>query len=416
MRRRLIPGFDSTGLVNGVLWLDVDITNEKNAERQLSEAQRMNAVGQMAGGLAHDFNNLLTIILGNLYSAKDHSDPDAEISRFLDPAMRATRRGADITNRLLAFSRRQPLSPSLVDIDQLIGETLKLLSSSLPDSIEISYHSEAAVTLPFVDPGRLEDALVNLAFNARDAMPEGGRLDFSVSPREIDCFCLMDEPVAMGSYFEIKISDSGSGFTPEALNKAFEPFYTTKSGGAGSGLGLSMVYGFVKQSKGYISIDNLPERGSEVVLLLPASIAPQKTTHDDNSHHEESDNNGRLLLLVEDDHDVRDVVRQQLTGLGFDVIDTHSADEAKRLIPLLPPLYGLVSDVMLPGELNGIQLADWLHQQDSQCRIVLISGYAYQSSEENPIDPDFILLAKPFDTEALQQALQQADQHSSRIN
>ncbi|RRD01844.1 HAMP domain-containing protein [Amphritea balenae] len=408
-KRTLIPFCNADNSVNGILILAIDITAEKDALRHLNEAQRMNAVGQMAGGLAHDFNNLLTIILGNLYSAGDHYRHDDELTRYLDPAIRATRRGADITSRLLSFSRRQPLSPCLIDLETLMNETLQLLSNSLPDKIKIDFINSTDALSPFADPGRLEDALVNLAFNARDAMPDGGELRFSACNLEVDSLLVMDEQVNPGNYIQISISDTGCGFSTLAQEQAFEPFFTTKTGGAGSGLGLSMVYGFVKQSKGYISIENELSQGATIRLLLPArseaAVIPELVEAETDHPQQAS---GKLVLLVEDDHDVRAIIRQQLIDMEFDVIDTHSADEAVRLIPLLPELYALVSDIMLPGELNGIQLADWLKPQDSQCRIVLISGYSYQQSEGTPIDPAYTLLNKPFAAAELKQAISRA--------
>lgn len=408
-KRTLIPCYDNAGAVNGLLTLAFDITAEKEAERQLTEAQRMNAVGQMAGGLAHDFNNLLTIILGNLDAASEHVQQPDDLTKYLAPAIRATRRGADITSRLLSFSRRQPLSPSLVDLNHLIMDTTKLISSSMPGNITINHQQRRLTALPFVDPGRLEDALVNLAFNARDAMPEGGELSFSATAREVSEPLILDEPVTPGHYVEIQVCDSGSGFSDETLIQAFEPFFTTKTGGAGSGLGLSMVYGFVKQSKGYISIHSEQDQGSTISLLLPARPVEQSITDMPETASPSADESlaGKLILLVEDNPDVRDVVRQQLTGIGFDVVDAASADEAVNLIPLLPDLYALVSDIMLPGSMNGIELGQWLRSRTADSKIVLISGYSYQQSSASSIDPPFTLLEKPFASADLKKVLLQ---------
>ncbi|WP_136679624.1 cache domain-containing protein [Neptunomonas sp. XY-337] len=403
-----IPCGSENDQVDGLLLLIFDITNEREVEQKLSEAHRMSAVGQMAGGLAHDFNNLLTIILGNLHAAKDRFATDNEpLADCLRPAIRATRRGADITSRLLSFSRRQPLSPSLVDLGALIEETIQLLHSSLPDNIALEFSQTSLDALPFVDPGRLEDALVNLAFNAKDAMPEGGKIHFSVANRDIDDAPLYDEVVAPGRYVEITVTDTGNGFSETALHQAFEPFFTTKSGGSGSGLGLSMVYGFIKQSRGYIRIENHADQGSCIHLLLPAQTVEALDPVPRDLHTEiENSYQGKLVLLVEDNPDVRKLVRQQLLDMGFDVIDAGSADEAVNLIPLLPELYAMVSDVMLPGERNGIELAQWLKAHNPSSHIILISGYSYQHSKGN-LDPDFILLEKPFDSTDLRRAFEQ---------
>ncbi|WP_303579582.1 cache domain-containing protein [Amphritea sp. 1_MG-2023] len=414
-KRTLIPCFNQANEVNGILILIADITTEKDAERQLNAAQRMNAVGQMAGGLAHDFNNLLTIILGNLHSISDRYAKDDQRLRYLEPAIRATRRGADITSRLLSFSRRQPLSPRLINLEPLLGDTIELLSRSLPTEISIECHTSCQTWWPFADPSQLEDALVNLAFNARDAMPQGGTLSVITQSIEVTEALIMDTAVPPGHYCEIRLRDNGSGFSSQALTHCFEPFYSSKGHGAGSGLGLSMVYGFVKQSNGYINVQNNVDRGACVTLLLPAkqasdtAVKPCGESPTASLNHQIQppliEEHSKLICLVEDDPDVRSIIRQQLLTLNFEVIDTHSAEEAQRLIPLLPTLYALVSDIMLPGALNGIELANGLYRENSHCKIILISGYSFQSKEK-PINPAFSMLTKPFDLTALKQALQ----------
>ncbi|MFC6669203.1 cache domain-containing protein [Marinobacterium aestuariivivens] len=405
-KRILIPFHSSDEEVNGLLNLSLDITAEKEAERRLNEAQRMSAVGQLAGGLAHDFNNLLSILLGNLVSMRDSPALNASLLRYLNPAIRATRRGADITSRLLAFSRRQPLKPTTVDLDRLLADVVELLAGPLPNSIRIEYHCEKRAPRPFVDAGQLEDALVNLALNARDAMPDGGTLSFLVARRVVEEAPGYDEKVQPGTYVEIRVCDSGSGFSPESARQAFEPFYTTKSGGAGSGLGLSMVYGFIKQSKGYIRIDSETGQGSTVSLLLPASSAPEPLPPPDRQLREE-DYSNQLILLVDDDPDVRQVVREQLVDLGFSVIEASDADEAAQLVEVLDNLYGMVSDIVMPGRFNGFELGRRLYDKQPQSRIVLISGYSYDQDPGDEADGFFTMLQKPFEKEDLQAALRQ---------
>lgn len=233
---------------------ELEAANEKERQTQsrLAKVQKMQAVGQLSGGLAHDFNNLLTVSIGNLVSAREHFAGNTELDEYLAPALRASRRGAEITNRLLAFSRRQPLAPSPVAINELVTETIVLLRRSLPGHILIKQEIQCNNCISDIDPGQLENALVNLAFNARDSMPQGGRLTFVVSPLSHIIDEDFDETPPPGDYIRIDILDTGSGFSSKALNSGFEPFFTTKGGQAGSGLGLSMVYGFVKQSGGYI--------------------------------------------------------------------------------------------------------------------------------------------------------------------
>lgn len=404
-RRKLIPEFDSEGKVKAILNLSLDVTAEKEAEHKLTEAQRMSAVGQLAGGLAHDFNNLLTVVIGNLISAGDRYGDVEGLAGYLEPAIRAGRRGAGITNRLLAFSRNQPLSPVQVDVSALIHDSLSLLEGSLPSNIKISFNAcDECPALAYVDQSQLENALFNLALNARDAMPKGGELTFEVCQRQVAQTEQFDEKVVPGEYLQVSVSDTGKGFGSDCLSRAFEPFFTTKSGSS-SGLGLSMVYGFVKQSQGYIRIESKPGLGACIDLLLP-------TCDEEQSEHflrlpTDSDLNeqaaGKLVLLVEDNTDVRAVIVEQLITMGFAVIEAADGVEAMGLIESLPDLYALVSDVMMPGGIDGYELAESVAKMRPDTRIVLITGYAFDQDEQR--QQHYLVLRKPFRPEALQQAL-----------
>ncbi|HPQ95334.1 MAG TPA: cache domain-containing protein [Thiolinea sp.] len=400
---------------------DLDTKVRRRTEELLAtsaRAQRMQAVGQLAGGLAHDFNNLLSIILGNLLLARERHLPDAGgLADYLDPAIHAARRGADITHRLLAFSRRETLEPEQVPIAVLVREVMHLLTSSLPDNIRLEEAVREADLMVHVDPGYLENALVNLALNSRDAMPQGGCICFGIdrvqAPPEG-----YDEPVAAGTYVRLTIRDSGTGFSTDARVHALEPFYTTKLNGLNSGLGLSMVYGFVKQSRGYLRIGNVPppESGACVTLLLPLARSPV----DDKAHLSpvcqeilpEQALQGKLLLLVEDNDGVRAVVREQLLGLGVYVVEAGTAGVARQLIDELPALDGMVSDILLNAGEDGRELALRLYRRNPRSIILLISGYA---SEQQPVqgggERPFPLLRKPFDRAALGQALWRALHH-----
>lgn len=373
-----------------------------------ARAQRMNAVGQLAGGLAHDFNNLLSVIIGNLLVARERYQQVEGLEGFLTPAIRASRRSADITQRLLAFARRQPLHPQNVDVEQLMTETLTLLRGSLPTTIELDYRNETSPLLARVDSSHLENALVNLALNARDAMPGGGMMYFQTRLLHIASANGYDETVTAGDYVEIRVTDEGSGFSADALKLAFEPFFSTKSGGSNSGLGLSMVYGFVKQSNGYIRIENRQPQGASIILLLPSSShnsvpqALQPAAVD----KIKARLSGKLFLLVEDNADVRDIVRMQLMQLGLQIVEAEDADEALQLIDALPDLHGMVSDIMLSGKLDGRQLARQLYEKNPASIILLISGYAHEVDLKEGIS--FPLLRKPFDLHDLAQALWQA--------
>ncbi len=409
-KRILIPERGSDGQVKGILNLSLDITAEKQAEHQLTEAQRMNAVGQLAGGLAHDFNNLLSIILGNLLLAQDQYQATSGLENFLAPAIRATRRGADITHRLLAFSRRQPLQPVAVNIDQLMRETLELLRGSLPSNIQLDYQADDTHGVANLDPSHMENALVNLALNARDAMPNGGLLRFHTYRHTVSEPLTYDELVPTGDYIAIRVSDTGSGFSEEALRWAYEPFYTTKAGTNNSGLGLSMVYGFVKQSQGYIHIDSQHDQGACITLLLPLSRNMVSAKDSRQPTKPNPDLVGKLLLLVEDNPDVRDVVREQLIQLGLHIVEAEDAEEALQLIASIPHLDGMVSDIMLPGGLDGRHLAQQLYHKNPRSLILLISGYAHDTGLQAANGVYFPVLRKPFDQERLGDALRRAAQ------
>ncbi len=415
-KRILIPEKGSDGQVKGILNLSLDITAEKQAERQLTEAQRMSAVGQLAGGLAHDFNNLLSIILGNLLLAQDQYQHTQGLENLLAPAIRATRRGADITHRLLAFSRRQPLQPVAVNIDQLMRETLELLRGSLPSNIQLDYQADDTSGIANLDPSHMENALVNLALNARDAMPNGGLLCFHTYRQSVNEPLNFDELVPAGDYIAISVSDTGSGFSEEALRWAYEPFYTTKAGTNNSGLGLSMVYGFVKQSQGYIHIDSQSGKGACITLLLPLSHSAVYSKDARQTSTLGKDLVGKLLLLVEDNPDVRDVVREQLIQLGLHIVEAEDGEEALQLIASLPSLDGMVSDIMLPGGLDGRYLAQQLYHNNPQSIILLISGYAHDSGLQAADGVYFPVLRKPFDQERLSDALRRAAQHKGGEN
>ncbi|WP_421863817.1 cache domain-containing protein [Motiliproteus sp.] len=408
-RRKLIPEFDENGRVQAILTLSFDMTAAKEAERKLTEAQRMSAVGQLAGGLAHDFNNLLTVVIGNLVSANDRYAQVEGLATYLTPAIRAGRRGADITNRLLSFSRNQPLSPSCVDVGALINDSLALLQGSLPSNIAIGFEADDGPELvAFVDQSQLENALFNLALNARDAMPKGGQLRFMVNNLKVTTCDLgrnagYDEPVAPGDYLRISVTDSGQGFDQDSLNRAFEPFYTTKKG-TGSGLGLSMVYGFVKQSRGYIRIDSKPGQGAKINLLLPARSVDPDTEIPLPEKLEGKHGDGRLILLAEDNADVRAVIVEQLVDCGFAVVEAGDGEEALMLLDSLDELYALVSDIMMPGEIDGYELADRVSLRRPEARIVLITGYAHDQSEREG-GRHYRTLRKPFQANELRRAL-----------
>lgn len=461
-RRQLIPDYAgdqaAAAEVQGVLVLSLDISHEKESERRLAEAQRMQATGQLAGGLAHDFNNLLTIILGNL-SAMQASHPgvnpttsspdtDAPLQHHLAPAIRATHRAIDITKRLLAFARRQHLSPSLTDVRPLLKETALLLRGSLPDQLELTVVCHTPLAL-CIDAAQLENALINLALNARDAIlqqrPTGpGRIGFYAHQQTLpqglqQTDSHYDDDVPAGTYINIGVYDDGPGFPAEVQQRAFEPFFTTRASN-NSGLGLSMVFGFVKQSGGFIRIrpattdpewadgegrsqSKDPEKsadGAAISLLLPlnslslsaptppettASAATEPAPHPESDTDNTDNNHWQLALLVDDDAAIRRLVRPWLLALGYVVVEASDANEASDLIDSLATLDLLITDLSMPGNRDGWQLAQQARQQHPHLPYLLISGTP--SHPEQPTDHG-VLLAKPFTRDAIHQAITHA--------
>ncbi|MEZ5581969.1 MAG: cache domain-containing protein [Candidatus Competibacteraceae bacterium] len=385
----------------GLFVLALDVTEEKKAEKHLLEVQRMHAVTQLAAGLTHDFNNLLSIILGNLSSAEERYSSVDGLDEYLEPAVRATRRGADIIGRLLAFARKQPLEPKTVDVTKLLRSTVQLLGRSLPGNIELDLQQSNRPKWVFADPVQLENAIVNLALNAKDAMPQGGRLSLALSQRR-----LTDGLDVAGEYVEIKVIDNGHGFIPQALERAFEPFFTTKKTGAGSGLGLSMAFGFVKQSAGHIDIDSTEGQGTTVTILLPVVSAAESTPGaPESTVRTAAEWSGKLALVVEDDAEVRDIVRRQLVDLGFAVLVCSNAEEADRLVNNVEDLSLLVSDIVMPGTLNGLDLAHRVLASRPEVMIVLMTGFISDQDLATNNQHQLPILRKPFDRQALYSAI-----------
>lgn len=381
----------------------------QQAQEQLAQVQHINAVGQLAGGLAHDFNNILTIILGNLLAAQQDNEHNKVLLSRLLPAIKASQKGSDITNRLLAFSRRQYLVPGRVNIAVLIDETIQLLKGSLPSKIIIIAEYSSEELHVYVDANQLENCLINLVLNAKDAMPNGGVITIIVNERIVNNTLIFDEEVTLGDYLDVTVIDNGCGFSEQAINKAFEPFFTTKSTHQGSGLGLSMVFGFIKQSQGYIRIANQKNGGAKISLLLPLltnkeEVDSKSTVYDDEEITKEIDFSNKLILLVEDDQDVRAIIREQLISFGLNVIEANDSDEAEQLIDTINDLYGMVSDISMPGNKDGFELASLLKSRSPNCKVVLMSGYFQQHNKPNKDVP--ILLKKPFVASKLFQALQ----------
>ncbi|MCB1957975.1 MAG: PAS-domain containing protein [Rhodocyclaceae bacterium] len=405
-RSVVVPEMGSDGRVLGFFVLSIDITEQKASQAALIQAQKMEAVGQLTGGLAHDFNNLLTIIIGNLNGLKDQlPDNPLRAGEYVEPALHAARRGAELIKRLLTFSRRQTLEPSAVEIGALVQNMAQLLSRSLTESIELATDIPTARLYALVDPHQLENALLNLAINARDAMPQGGTLRIAVSERHIGGTLAQLTEIAVGDYVQIDVSDDGCGIDPALLPRVFEPFVTTKAFGAGSGLGLSMVYGFVRQSGGNIRILSTPGKGTHVRFVLPRTEAPAPTVPAPTRGALRA-TGGKLVLLVEDEPEIRRIVRLQLGELGYPVIEASNGVEAGEMLANVPDIGLMISDMVMPGGIGGAELLALARRQRPELPVLLVTGYA---GDTGPL-PDAPMLRKPFDKGGLAAALEQLEQ------
>jgi PAS domain S-box-containing protein len=404
-RSVVVPELDADGRTVGFFVMSIDITEQKASQAALVQAQKMEAVGQLTGGLAHDFNNLLTIIIGNLSALQQRIGAGAG-AEFVDPSLQAARRGAELIRRLLTFSRRQPLAPAAVEVGMLVHNMTHLLARTLGETIRIHLRLPGEPLHALVDPHQLENALLNLAINARDAMPGGGELTIGLARRTIDAALAPMVEVPPGDYVQFDVSDTGTGIEPAVLQRVFEPFFTTKDFGSGSGLGLSMVYGFVRQSGGNIRIRSTPGRGTHVRFVLPTASADATTAVATTSV---ATLPARALegpvLLVEDEPEVRKVVRMQLTGLGHSVIEAADGVEALGLLRNVDDIALLVSDTVMPGGIDGRTLARHARQLRPTLPILLVTGYASEATPSDGTPADLPTLRKPFDQAALAAAL-----------
>ncbi len=385
--------------------LEAQIEQREKVEEALRQSQKMEAIGQLTGGVAHDFNNLLQVILGNLERLGRRLPGGAATGgeqRLVEAATRAAGRAATLTQRLLAFSRRQPLAPKSLDLNRLVAGLLELLGRTLGETIHVETVLAGGLWRVFVDENQLENALLNLAVNARDAMPGGGKLTLETQNVGLDeAYARSQEDVRPGDYVLVSVSDSGVGMTREVLARAFDPFFTTKDIGQGTGLGLSQVYGFVRQSGGHVRIDSAPGEGASVKLYLPQffELEPVATTATPalqvpmGSRHE-------TILVVEDEDDVRSFTRDTLQELGYDVREAANGPAALRALEANPGLRLLFTDIGLPGGLNGRQLADEARRRWPSIRVLLTTGYTRDAVvRHGRLEPGVELLVKPF-TEA----------------
>ena len=409
-RSAVVPEAAESGGVRGFFVLSIDITEQKASQAALIQAQKMEAVGQLTGGLAHDFNNLLTVITGNLATLKDKLPAHQGFENHLEPALAAARRGAELIRRLLTFSRQQSLDACPVEVGALVRGMNQLLSRSLTERIAIRLALPADKLYALVDPHQLESALLNLAINARDAMPEGGKLTISVAHRPVSRSLALLVEVPAGDYVQFDVTDNGAGIAPEVLPRVFEPFFTTKAFGAGSGLGLAMVYGFIRQSGGNIRILSTPGTGTSVRFIVPMTAPPAPAASPTRQHTTATADTNRLVLLVEDEPEVRKVIRQQLIELGYPVLEAANGLEAAAMLEAVEDIALLVSDTVMPG-MGGRELATLARRLHPRLPILLITGYA--TADAPAAAPDIPTLRKPFERAALASAIATLDHPES---
>ena len=372
-----------------------------HTEEALRQSQKMEAIGQLTGGLAHDFNNLLAGITGalDLIELRIGQRRFDGLERYVGAAQDAASRAASLTHRLLAFSRRQTLSPKTTRVDVLIGGMLDLIQRTVGPSIRLNSSTAPNLWQTLVDPSQLENAVLNLCINARDAMPEGGQIDISTTNVLIDESLQHQLSIPPGEYLAIRVSDTGAGMTPDVLEKAFDPFFTTKPIGEGTGLGLSMIYGFAKQSGGQVRIKSQPKEGTNVTIYLPRHDGSDSAELPEASApgYDPQSAPSQTVAFVDDEPSIRLLFKDVLEELGYQVIEAHDSISGLELMRSGVHLDLLISDVGLPGGMNGRQLADAARQLRPDLKVLFITGFAEAAVlEQRHLEPGMSVLAKPF--------------------
>lgn len=398
---------DKVAFLQSVANLLTATVQRSHAEEQLAHAQRLDAIGQLTGGIAHDFNNLLTVVSGNLQLLEMELPDQPQVREIFDGALRAVDRGAKLTRKLLTFARRQSLSPRAVRPGPLLVDLGQMLERTLGEAIAIRVDCPADVPAVYADPNELDTALVNLALNARDAMPRGGRLTIAAREVVVDT-ADQERNLLPGRYVAFKVGDTGTGMPEDVRVRALEPFYTTKDAGKGSGLGLSMVYGFVTQSGGCVTVDSQLGYGTRVEFLLPSATTslPQSATHADS----ESPERHTTVLVVEDEVEVRTIAARFLHKMGYEVLTASDASEALQVLAAQSQVDLLFSDVVLGGGMTGVELAHEARRLYPELAVLLVSGYPGAAPGPKGADSaaTFPLLRKPYRREQLASAVRAA--------
>ncbi|HZS85511.1 MAG TPA: ATP-binding protein [Stellaceae bacterium] len=411
------PVFDAAGKIAYIVHHVEDVTVAQRRERALQraneelraaseklatsqaalyQAQKMEAVGQLTGGVAHDFNNLLTVIIGNVDLLESEAGRDQQMLKLIATIRRSAERGARLTTQLLAFSRRQTLRPEACNLNSLIIDLDVLIKRALGEAIEVRTSFNPGLWPVNVDAAQFEASILNLVVNARDAMPEGGNFTIETHNTTLDAEAARLADVRPGQFVMLSFSDTGAGMTPEVLERAFEPFYTTKEVGKGSGLGLSQLYGFVRQSGGHATIESAPGRGTTVRIYLPVAMrqpAPAQPAAKPATKLRGSE----TVLVVEDDPDVLDVAVATLGDLGYRILVAHDGIEALHILARDEPIDLLFTDVVMPHGVSGIQLARQARKLRQDIKVLLTSGYTVHTvSPEYGAEREFPIIGKPY--------------------
>jgi PAS domain S-box-containing protein len=396
--------FYRSGAFAGYFGSCIDVTDQMAAEAQLRQAKKMEAIGHLTGGVAHDFNNLLQVIGGNLELLRKDLPEDARVKRRLRIASEAVSLGAKLSSHLLAYARRQALNPKVVNAGHLIREMDHMLRGAVGDAIQIETHIDHDLWNTLVDPVQLETALLNLAFNARDAMEGRGKLVIDVRNVVFNGSAARRVGLAAGEYVALAVTDTGCGMSPDTIERVFDPFFTTKGEGFGTGLGLSMAHGFVRQSGGQIGIESEPGRGTTVRIYLPCTT--QQETGPTEVDVSLTAGGAETILLVEDNDLVRATAADALAGLGYTVVEASDGDCALALIESGMHADALLTDVVMPGSVRSAELARKARKRLPAIAVLFTSGYAYDRLlDEGALDEGAELLGKPFTLEELDQAL-----------
>ncbi|MFC3695697.1 PAS domain S-box protein [Chenggangzhangella methanolivorans] len=412
------PLRDAEGVIIGAYHLADDISDRLRAEAELvaaqdalRQAQKMEAVGQLTGGIAHDFNNLLTGITGSLdlMLTRIRQGRLNDVERYVTVAQGAAKRAASLTHRLLAFSRRQTLDPQPTDVNRLVSGMEDLLRRTVGPAIEVDVVGAGGLWGTLVDPHQLENAILNLVINARDAMPDGGRITIETANRWLDGRTAKERELPPGQYLSVCVTDTGTGMSPTVIERAFEPFYTTKPLGQGTGLGLSMIYGFTRQSGGQVRIYSELGQGTTICLYLPRHLGEDiQPAAEIRSPDPRRATDGQTVMVVDDEATVRMLVMEVLEDSGYAAIEAGDGPSAMKVLSSNARIDLLITDVGLPGGMNGRQVADAARIVRPELKVMFITGYAENAAVGNgQIEPGMSVMTKPFDVAALESRIRE---------